>query len=73
MRRAPLNSFFSVASVRRLQPLIEERVQVFLQRMRGLKETGEVMTMAVVTSAFSNGKFCAKKHLKVHVRTYLND
>jgi cytochrome P450 len=58
-RRAPLNSFFSIGSVRRLQPMIEERVQVCLERMRGLKVTGQLMNVVVVTSAFSNGEFCS--------------
>ncbi len=56
-RRAPLNPFFSTQSVRRLQPMIEDRVHVFLERMRGLRATGKLMNVAVVTSAFSNGKF----------------
>ena len=57
-----------------MQPLIEERVQIFLQRLRGLTRTGEVMNMAVVTSAFSNGEFFyLKRNLKVHVGIYWND
>ena len=56
---APLNSFFSVGSVRRLQPMIEERVQACLERMRGLKVTRQLMNVVVVTSAFSNGEFCS--------------
>ena len=57
-RRAPLNSFFSVGSVRRLQPMIDERVQVCLERMKGLKETDQLMNVVFVTSAFSNGELC---------------
>lgn len=53
-RRAPLNPFFSVQSVRRLQPMIQERVHVCLERMRGLRTTGQLMNVVVVTSAFSN-------------------
>ena len=57
-RRGPLNPFFSVGSVRRLQPVIDERVEACLTRMRHLKEMGELMNVVVVTSNFSNGKFC---------------
>lgn len=57
MRRGALNSFFSVASVRRLQPMIEERVQTLLGRLREFKKTGEVMKMSPVTSAYSTGRF----------------
>jgi cytochrome P450 len=55
-RRAPMNPFFSIASVRRLQPMIEERVQTFLRRLNELKGTGEVLRMPVVVNAFSNGQ-----------------
>jgi hypothetical protein len=56
-RSAPLNPFFSVQSVRRLQPMVEERVHVCLERMRGLRTTGQLMNVVIVTSAFSNGMF----------------
>ena len=56
-RRAPMNPFFSIASVRRLQPMIEERIQTFLGRLNELKGTGEVLRMPVVVNAFSNGQF----------------
>ena len=57
MRRAPLNGFFSVQSVRRLQPMVEERVDKWLERLRDLKRTGEDHLVLAVTSAFSNGKY----------------
>ena len=52
-----MNPFFSIASVRRLQPMIDERVQTFLGRLNELKDTGEVVRMAVVVNAFSNAQF----------------
>lgn len=52
-----MNPFFSIASVRRLQPMIEERIQTFLGRLNELKGTGEVLRMPVVVNAFSNGQF----------------
>jgi hypothetical protein len=58
-RRAPLNSFFSVGSVRRLQPMIGERVQACLERMRGLKASGRLINVVAMMSAFSNGEFCS--------------
>jgi hypothetical protein len=54
-RRAPMNPFFSMASARRLQPMIEEKFQMFLGRLNELKGTGEVIRMAVAVNAFSNG------------------
>ena len=56
IRRAAASPYFSAASVRRLQPVIEEKVQECLERLRGLKKTGEVARAVVVTSAFGTGK-----------------
>jgi len=52
-----LNPFFSMASVRKMSPMIEERVQTFLGRLNQLKGTAEVIRMPVVVNAFSNGQF----------------
>ncbi|KAL3420072.1 cytochrome P450 [Phlyctema vagabunda] len=54
MRRTALNPFFSVASVRRLQPMIEERLDAFLGRFRDFQESGEVMTINLAFAAFTN-------------------
>lgn len=56
MRRAALHPFFSMASVRRLQPLIEERLEKFLARLDGFKTNGEVMTLSLGWAAFTNGR-----------------
>lgn len=53
-RRAALNRFFSMASVRRLQPLLEERVQQLVKR---LKTCNKVITLNLAYAAFTNGKF----------------
>ncbi|KAL2043215.1 hypothetical protein N7G274_004275 [Stereocaulon virgatum] len=37
-RRATLNRFFSMASVRRLQPIIDERAHALVQRFRAFKD-----------------------------------
>jgi hypothetical protein len=52
-----MSPFFSMASVRRLQPMIEERVQAFLKRLSELKGSGVVLRMPVIVNAFSNGQF----------------
>lgn len=53
-RRAALNRFFSMASVRRLQPLVEGRVQQLIKR---LKTCNKVITLNLAYAAFTNGKF----------------
>lgn len=53
-RRAALNSFFSMSSVRRLQPLVEERVQQLVKRLR---TSCKVITLNLAYAAFTNGKF----------------
>ena len=52
-----MNPFFSIASVRRLQPMIDERVQTFLGRLNKLRGSGMVLKLPVVVNAFSNGQF----------------
>jgi hypothetical protein len=39
--------------------MIEERVQAFLERVRGLKATGQLINVVVMASAFSNSEFCS--------------
>lgn len=51
-----MNPFFSTASVRRLQPMIDERVQTFLGRLNELRGSGKVFKLPVVVNAFSNGQ-----------------
>ncbi|MCJ1381679.1 hypothetical protein MMC17_004790 [Xylographa soralifera] len=56
-RRAPLNHFFSMASVRGLQPVVEERVDSLVGRVRGFKDVkGEegVMKIDYAFTAFAN-------------------
>jgi cytochrome P450 len=57
MRRAGIAPYFSTANVRRLQPVLDERVNVCVRRLRELKGTGEVVRCVVVASAFSSGEF----------------
>lgn len=58
MRRAALNSFFSTASVRRLQPMIEARLDKFLGRVAEFAEDGQPMTISLAYAAFTNGRCC---------------
>ena len=51
-RRAALNRYFSMASVRRLQPLMDERVQQLLKRMRTSREA---IPLNLAFAAFTNG------------------
>jgi len=45
-----------MASVRRLQPVIQERVDVLLKRLKGYKDTGEVLNASRMFGAFTNGE-----------------
>lgn len=56
MRRAALNPFFSTASVRRLQPMIEERLEKFMGRFAEFQGSGEPMTVSLAYAAFTNGR-----------------
>lgn len=56
-RRAALNRFFSMASVRRLQPVVEGRVRQLIERFRGFKDAdGKVMKADYAFAAFTNGE-----------------
>lgn len=57
MRRAALNPFFSTASVRRLQPMIEERLQKFLGRFADFQKSGEPMTVSLGYAAYTAGEY----------------
>jgi hypothetical protein len=56
-RRSALNPYFSAASARRLQPVVDERVRACVARFRDLKGSGDVARLVVITSAFANGSF----------------
>lgn len=56
MRRSALNPFFSMGSVRRLQPMIEERLDAFLKRFAEFQESGEPMVLSLGYAAFTNGR-----------------
>ena len=56
-RRAALNRFFSAASIRKLQPVIDERVEQLIKRLRESTDAkGRVIPMNVAFAAFTNGR-----------------
>ncbi|KAL7652954.1 hypothetical protein ACMYSQ_007697 [Aspergillus niger] len=54
MRRSALSPFFSKASVRRLQPVIWEKVDKLLRRLDEFKNTGQPVRMDIAYAAFTN-------------------
>lgn len=54
VRRAALNPFFSTASVRRLQPMLEEKVDTLMRRLLGFRESGEIMNASFAFAALTN-------------------
>ena len=56
-KRAVLNRSFSMASVRKLQPVLEERVRLLIERIRGFYNADEkVLKMNQLFAAFTNGR-----------------
>ena len=55
VRRAALNPFFSKASVRSLQPLIDAKLDFFLERFEEFQRSGEVMIVNIAFAALTNG------------------
>ncbi|ODM21992.1 hypothetical protein SI65_02836 [Aspergillus cristatus] len=53
MRRSALNPSFSTAQVRKLEPLIQGRVDSVMRRVRQFKEDGSVLPLDVMFGAFS--------------------
>lgn len=56
LRRSALAPYFSMTSARRLQPLLQERVDKLLERFEGFRNTGEVLNTSWAYAAFTNGK-----------------
>lgn len=50
-RRAALNPFFSKASIRRLDPIIQRTLENLLKRFSACAKTGDIMTMKLVFNA----------------------
>jgi hypothetical protein len=57
MRRAALNPFFSKAGVYRLEPVIQEKVDLMLGRLLEFRESGKPFPLDAMFAAFTNGGF----------------
>ncbi len=59
LRRTPLNQFFSTKSVRDLQPVLEERIDQLLGRLRreGRNRPTEPIDLIYPFSAYTNGTY----------------
>jgi hypothetical protein len=55
MRRAALSPYFSMANVMKLQPVIQERVDL-LERLKGFTDSGEVLMASWAFATFTNGE-----------------
>jgi cytochrome P450 len=56
MRRGVLNHFFSMQRVRELQPLIQERADVLIQRVMEPQGTGKFIQWEHACAALANGR-----------------
>ena len=61
-RRAALNRFFSLASIRRLQPLLDEYVDRLLNRIHEAKTSRKFIPLEYAFAAFTNGKLEDDEH-----------
>jgi cytochrome P450 len=55
-RRAALNGYFSAQSARKLQPVIQERLDTLIGRLHNFKGSDKIVPMNLAYSAWSNGK-----------------
>ncbi|KAL5346712.1 hypothetical protein ACLOAV_008419 [Pseudogymnoascus australis] len=53
-RRAAINPFFSLQNVRKLQPVIEERITTMMKRIRDFNESGQVLNVSWLNAAFTS-------------------
>lgn len=63
VRRAALNPFFSTQNVRKLQPVIRERVEMMLKRIEDFRKSGEVLNASWLYAAFTNGRYRSQHKL----------
>lgn len=56
-RRAAIAPLFSAGSVRKFQPVIEERVDRLLERIREFRDKGEVLDLTLAFPAVTNGLY----------------
>lgn len=53
MRRAPLNPYFSMQSINRLEPAIKSVIEIFCDRLREARRSGEPLDLFVAYSALT--------------------
>ncbi|KAF2707312.1 cytochrome P450 [Pleomassaria siparia CBS 279.74] len=54
VRRGALNPFFSMQNVRKLLPVVEERVEALIHRLKAASEGKEIVKMEYAFSAYTN-------------------
>ena len=54
-RRAAVNPFFSKGAVRKLQPIVDERVDALLTRFREFQASSQPITLNYAFAAYTNG------------------
>ena len=57
LRRTALNQFFSLQSVKLLQPLIQEQVDAILRRFNEFKESNKAFNVTYLYAAYTNGLY----------------
>ena len=67
IRRAALNRFFSVISVAKLQPLIDEKVSRLIERLRTSMDIGRIIKINIAFAALTNG-MCLQRSMVSYTR-----
>jgi cytochrome P450 len=57
LRRSALNPFFSKASVRKLQPTIDSKMDQFIERFEDFRKNGDVIVINHAFAALTNGAY----------------
>jgi hypothetical protein len=55
VRRAAISPFFSTASVRSIQPTLDDMLDTLLGRFADFRSSGKIMTISLAFEAFTNG------------------
>ena len=72
IRRAALNRYFSAASVQRLQPVIQERVEKLVQRLIEVQDSNTLVPLEYALAAYTNG-WSFISQVNAIIRTYMTD
>lgn len=68
MRRAALNPFFSKAGVYRLESVVQEKVDLMLDKLREFRESGRVIPLNAMFAAFTNGELIISLTIRCSIR-----